>query len=131
MFNTEKEQRIKAIQYPIEARESARNRLGDNARKRAWCDVAQADENELVHTKKKIATKAQQSLDGVLASSEVSTLTDNLEMFTDWYLKNYGVGYKDALRIRQAIDKGHIDAYKQCDIWLQYDQQRQMRSQNP
>lgn len=131
VFNEEEEQRIKAIQYPVEVRDSARDKLGGDVRMIAWRDVAEAEEQVLVRTRGKIAGKVQKSLDALITSSDTAQLTDNLEMFSDIYLKNYAVGYKDALGMRQSIDEGRSDSYQRYDIWLEYYRRtRQASNQN-
>jgi hypothetical protein len=128
VFNEDEEQRIKAIQYPVEARDTVRDRLGDDVRLMAWRDVAEAEEQALVRTRKKIATKAQQSLDTFIAASDTLRITDNLEMFNDIYVRNYIVGYKDALNMRQSIDEGNSNSYQRYDIWLEYYRRTQKAS---
>jgi len=119
-FESEENKRIEAIQYPIAAREEARLKLVEDVRFMAWRDVAHADERDLVHTRTRMKRKAQQSYDIFIASVDPEKLTDNMELFTGYYLEEYVRGYKDAIDIRKEIDEGQFEHYQNNEIWQEY-----------
>lgn len=111
------EERLSRIRYPVDASQETLWEVINLVRNTALDMIAQADDQDLVHTKPEMRTIAKQQLTLFLEASNLETLTDNLVRFKALYIKLFVIEYRSGLGIRAYILEKGGDIYKDQQRW--------------
>jgi len=113
----EEEQRLQLIRYPINASQEALWEVMDLARNAALDTVAQAAEQDLVHTRPQMRAVAQQQLALLLEGCDGEAFTDNLRRFKATYIKQFISAFGDGLTMRASILEKGSTIYRSQQRW--------------